>query len=94
MLVDTEIDLAISEVKRIYLSNMHKSYSELSIEERALLADIVCDKQYFNRTSCLLGTDRSEVHEFLSWVRKQYGHPYAELPDGKRWEAEDKYFRE
>ena len=78
------------EVKDKYLHNLQKSYKDLTVTEKAVLADLMWDVPR-GRYSPLLSVDLEKLHKFLAYV-ESVGEPYPELSDAERWAVEDVYF--
>lgn len=77
------------ECKELFQKKLRKGFSEFTIQEKAILADIVYDKM-IGRMSLFLRWDTAERTGFLLWL-KELGVEYSELSDSERWAHEDVY---
>ncbi len=80
----------VDECKARFLQKLHKEYKDLTLTEKAILADVIDDCSYFGRYSKFLMWGTNEREGFLNWL-KQMNVEYPELTDAERWAYEDAF---
>lgn len=82
-------DTDFEECKVLFAKKLGKDYSAFTVFEKAVLADITCDKVR-GRLSKFLQWSTSERNSFLKFL-EELSIEYSELSDAERWAYEDAF---